>query len=92
MPVERSTSQTSTDVVELSSNMAAKKRTGHTGAVWGDAEYDAAGYGRITLRLPKPDLKAVETLAKRRGLSRAKAVAQAVEEANARDREPGSRK
>lgn len=66
--------------------MAAKKRTGHTGAVWGDAEYDAAGYGRITLRLPKPDLKAIETLAKRRGLSRAKAVAAAVEEALAADK------
>jgi hypothetical protein len=50
--------------------MAAKKRANPSGTQWGDEEYKEAGYGRLSLRLVDADLKKLEALAKKAGVTR----------------------
>lgn len=45
-----------------------------SGTTWGDREYAAAGYGRITLRLPLDALDMLQAIADDMGESRAVAV------------------
>lgn len=42
-----------------------------SGTKWGEAEYSAAGYGRLHLRVAQSTLDALSRLAKRTGESRA---------------------
>jgi hypothetical protein len=52
-----------------------------SGTVWGDAQYAAKGYGRLTLRLPEHTLAQLADLAHERGVTRAQLVALLVEQA-----------
>jgi Ribbon-helix-helix protein, copG family len=49
-----------------------------SGTQWGDDDYEAAGYGRITLRLPQADLDLLAQLAKAAKRSRSAVISQAL--------------
>jgi hypothetical protein len=49
-----------------------------SGTKWSDEDYEAAGYGRITLRLPQADLDLLGQLAKATKRSRAAVISQAL--------------
>lgn len=57
------------------------KSKGRSGTVWGDAQYTAKGYGRLTLRLPVHVLDLLAVLAHERGVTRSELVAELVERA-----------
>lgn len=59
--------------------MATKRK--RSGTVWGDAEYEAKGYERLTLRPSAGFGALLERLASLWGTSRVKAVERAVDEA-----------
>lgn len=58
------------------------KRKSRSGTVWTDADYEAAGYGRLTLRLREETLAALEALAARWECTRTAAVERLVQEAH----------
>jgi hypothetical protein len=60
---------------------ASKTRKNASGTQWGDEEYQAAGYGRLGLRMLTGDLKKLESLAKQAGLTRSALLAQWIEQA-----------
>lgn len=47
-----------------------------SGTTWSDEDYAAAGYGRITLRLPQADLDKLDEIARATGRARAAVVAE----------------
>jgi predicted DNA-binding ribbon-helix-helix protein len=61
------------------------KGKGRSGTVWGDAQYAAKGYGRLTLRLPEHTLAQLADLAHERGVTRAQLIADLVDRATTRD-------
>ncbi len=50
------------------------KSNGRSGTTWGDAQYAAKGYGRITLRLPQDALERLADIAHETGETRAQVV------------------
>lgn len=50
------------------------KRKATSGTVWGDEHYQAAGYGRITLRIPQEELDKLAHVSTRWGIGRQDAV------------------
>lgn len=60
---------------------ASKTRKSASGTTWGDAEYKEAGYGRLGLRLLDSDLKKLESLAKKAGVTRSALLTEWIQQA-----------
>lgn len=58
-----------------------KTRKNASGTQWGDEEYKEAGYGRLSLRLPESDLKKLEALAKKAGVTRSALLTEWIQQA-----------
>lgn len=66
-------------------DMSKPKKTPTNPYAWTEADYDERGYGRLSLRFPKPFLTCLDRVSKRLKLSRSAAIQKLVTEF---DREP----
>lgn len=61
--------------------VAAKKPKSRSGTQWTDADYDAAGWERPTIRLLKDDVRKLDAMAKSDGESRSSMLARLIQKA-----------